>query len=112
MGAMSLTVTVAAPLAPGDNWLGAVNCRIAGGVSSILSVTEVGAWFPAWSCTVPVMIWPIPCDETTCAGEQEAIGERPLLQVNVTVTLVLFHPAELAVGDTEAVMVGSASSRL
>ena len=53
----------------------------------------------------------MPCEETVCAGEQELIAETLLLQVNETVTLVLFHPAELADGDADAVMVGSACSR-
>jgi hypothetical protein len=47
MGAMSVTVTVAVPLPPGDNWLGAVNCKIVGGVESMLSVSDVVARFPA-----------------------------------------------------------------
>jgi hypothetical protein len=57
------------------------------------------------------MTCPTPCVDTVCGGEHEAIGDTLLLQVNVTVTLVLFHPAELATGDTDAEIVGCACSR-
>src|ERR1700693_2319271 len=40
-GEMSVTVIVAEPLCPGDNWLGAVNCRIDGSAVSMFSVTDV-----------------------------------------------------------------------
>src|ERR1700722_1025575 len=53
----------------------------------------------------------MPGPETVCDGEHELIGEALGLQANVTVTFVLFHPAELAAGDTDAEIVGSACSR-
>jgi hypothetical protein len=77
----------------------------------MLRETDVVAWFPAWSCTVPVITCPAPPVETVCDGVHEVIGEALLLQVNVTVTFVLFQPAELADGDTDAEILGSACSR-
>jgi hypothetical protein len=53
----------------------------------------------------------MPCVETVCAGEQDVIDETLGVQTNETWTLVLFHPAEFAVGDADAVMVGGVSSR-
>ena len=40
------------------------------------------------------------------------IDETLGVQVNETVTLVLFHPAEFAAGDADAEIVGGVSSRL
>ena len=48
----------------------------------------------------------MPWEETVCVGPQETIDETLLMQVNVTVTGVLFHPAELGDGDTDAEIVG------
>ena len=39
------------------------------------------------------------------------MGETLWLQVKVTVTAVLFQPAELAAGDSDATIVGDACSR-
>jgi hypothetical protein len=58
------------------------------------------------------MTCPTPCEETVCRGEQDVIDETLGVQVNETVTLVLFHPAEFADGDADAEIVGDVSSRL
>lgn len=60
---------------------------------------------------MPLIVCPTPEEETVCGGEHEVIVDTLLLQVNVTVTLVLFHPAEFAAGEADAEMVGSACSR-
>ena len=78
----------------------------AGGVLSIFRVTLVVAEFPPVSVTVPLMICPVPSVEIVCVPGQVATDRPPALHVNVTVTLVLFQPAGLAAGETEAVIVG------
>jgi hypothetical protein len=41
-----------------------------------------------------------------CGPGQLATGELPDVQVNVTVTFVLFQPLALGAGDADAAMVG------
>lgn len=83
---------------------------ITGGVLSIFNVTCAVAVLPALSVAVPEMIWFAPSVLTRAAGEQAAIPERASEQLNVTVTLLLFHPAALAAGFAVAVMVGGTLS--
>jgi hypothetical protein len=58
------------------------------------------------------MICPIPWDETVWFCEQDVIDETLGVQLNETVTGLLFHPAEFADGDAEAEIAGGVSSRL
>ena len=73
-----------------------------GPVLSSLIVTEAVAELPATSVAVPPTIWFAPSLVITCGGGQFAIPEVASLQVNVTVTGVLFQPAELGAGETAA----------
>lgn len=79
---------------------------ITGGVLSIFNVTCAVAVLPALSLAVPEMTWFAPSVLTIAAGEQAAIPERASEQLNVTVTLLLFHLAALAPGFAAAVIVG------
>jgi len=92
--------------APSD---GAVTVTV-GKVSSMLSVTLAVAMFPAASVTVPLTIWPMPCDEIVCGPGQLTIAALPAPQLNVTVTLVLFQPFALGAGETEAEMEGGVAA--
>src|SRR5277367_1165317 len=107
---LSVAVTVAVPLCPGDSWLGASNPPTTGGVRSRLTVTVVVAVRPALSVTVPVTGWLAPSVLTTTGALQVLIGEEPATQVNVTVALELFQPLALGVGEMDAVMVGPAAA--
>jgi hypothetical protein len=73
---------------------------------SILRVTEVVALLFALSVTEPLMTWPAASAEIVCALGHEVIAAPPGTHANVTVTFVLFHPAALGVGNTDAVIVG------
>jgi hypothetical protein len=62
-----------------------------GGVRSKLTVTLVVAVFEAVSVAVPVITWFAPSMLTVAGEEQLEMGAPPGRQVNVTVTLELFH---------------------
>ena len=81
-----------------------------GTVLSILRVTVAVALFPARSVAVPEIIWPAPSAVTETGLGQVATPLVASEQVNVTVTLVLFHPAALGNGFTKAVIVGGVLS--
>lgn len=83
---------------------------IVGAVLSRLIVTDVEAVFPAKSTAVPLTTWPAPSVLTVTGGVHDAMPEVLSAQVNVTVTLVLFHPAPLGPGLADAVMVGKSLS--
>lgn len=77
-----------------------------GGVLSSLITTVAVAVAPAASVTVPLTGMLAPSVETTCVVGQLVIGAPPGVQVKLTVTLVLFQPAELGPGEGTAMMVG------
>lgn len=73
-----------------------------GPVLSMLRVFVTEAVWPALSVAVPVTIWFAPSVLTVCAAGQ-VTGAAPPVHAKLTLTLVLFHPAELGVGDALAV---------
>jgi hypothetical protein len=77
-----------------------------GGVLSILTVTEVLALLPALSVAVPLIVWLETSPVIVCGDGQFAIPDVASVQVNVTVTSDLFHPALLGAGDTFAEIKG------
>jgi hypothetical protein len=103
---VKLTVTgaVSHPLAFGVGEMFAVTV---GGVLSSLIMTEAVAVAPAASVTVPVTGMFDPCVVTTVGEGQVTIGAPPGVQVKLTVTGLLFHPAAFGAGVTIGVMVGA-----
>jgi len=83
-----------------------------GGVLSILRETEVLALLPALSVAVPLTTWLAPSVVTVTGAGHVATPEELSVQVNVTVTFVLFHPAALDAGETWAVITGGTLSVL
>jgi hypothetical protein len=81
-----------------------------GGVRSKFTVALVVAVFEAVSLAVPVITWPAPSVLTVAGEEQLEIGAPPGRQLNVTVTVELFHPLLAGDGEAEAEMPGSAIS--
>src|SRR5690242_19865796 len=61
-------------------------------VLSIETVFDAEAELPALSVQVPLAVWFAPCDENVTGLVTEATPEVASVQVNVTVTFVLFHP--------------------
>src|SRR5262245_61502620 len=81
-----------------------------GAVLSRLTTAVALAEFPALSVAVPLMDWPAPSVDTI-TGEGHVAMPAPLsVQVNVTVTLVLFQPAVFGDGAAVAVITGGALS--
>ncbi len=78
----------------------------------MLTVTLAVAEFPALSTAVSIMTCPAPSVVMVTGEGQDAIPDTLSLQVNVTVTFVLFHPLALGLGDIDAVMVGGVVSML
>jgi hypothetical protein len=78
----------------------------AGMVLSMLRVTLAVAVSPLASVAVRPTTWLTPSVEMVCGAGQLVTGELPAWQVAVTVTLLLFHPLALGLGDTERVIVG------
>jgi hypothetical protein len=77
-----------------------------GAVLSSLITTVAEAVAPATSVTVPVTGSLAPSVVTTCGVGQLLIGAPPAVHVKLTVTFVLFHPAELGSGVATATIVG------
>jgi hypothetical protein len=102
---VKLTVTglVSQPLEFGA---GEIFGIIVGGVLSSLITTVAVAVPPAASVTVPLTGMFEPCVVTTVGEGQVTIGAPPAVQVKLTVTGLLFHPAEFGEGATSGVMVG------
>jgi hypothetical protein len=102
---VKLTVTgaVSHPLAFGA---GEIFGIIVGGVLSSLITTVAVAVAPAASVTVPLTGMFDPCVVTTVGEGQLVIGAPPGVQVKLTVTGLLFQPAEFGEGATRGVMVG------
>src|SRR5262249_33823653 len=84
--------------------------EIVGGVRSMAKVTLALAVLPALSTACPVTTWLAPSVLTATGAGQLAIPEVASVQVNVTVTLVLFQPPGFTSGFTAAVMVGGSLS--
>ena len=99
----TVTLVLFQPPAPGAGVAVAV---IVGAVLSILSFTVTVTVSPALLTAVPVTLWLAPCVVTVTGGEQVFTPDTESLQVKVTVTLVLFHPAAFGGGFCVAVMVG------
>ena len=78
----------------------------AGDVLSRFTVTLVEADAVAVSVAVPVTIWPVPSVEMVCGDVQLAMTAEPGVQVNVTVTFVLFHALGFGKGNGDAEIVG------
>jgi hypothetical protein len=72
----------------------------------------VALTFPALSVHKPLAVWPGPSVLSVMGAVQLAMPERLSAPVNVTVTLVLFHPAPFGAGDAAAVAVGGVMSIL
>jgi len=77
-----------------------------GGVLSSLITTVAVPVAPAASVTVPLTGMVAPSVEMSCGEGQLVIGAPPGVQVKLTVTFVLFQPAELGPGEGVAMMVG------
>jgi hypothetical protein len=75
----------------------------------MFSVTDALAVAPLASVAVAEMAWFAPSVLTVCAAGHWT-GGTPPVQVYVTVTLVLFHPFEFAVGDGDAVIASGATT--
>src|SRR5205823_4797678 len=107
--AAPLTVTVTAPSkspvatalgsATTEPSVGAENVGC-GAVLSMLTMTVVEASLPARSTAVPVTFSPSPSAVSVTAGEQAATPLPTSLQVKLTVTSLLFHPAALGAGES------------
>jgi hypothetical protein len=89
---------------------GKAEAAIDGSVSSTFKLTLVDAVFPAASVAVPETTWFAPLEETRIGCGHCAIPEGKSEQLKLTVTFVLFHPAESGVGETLAVIDGAVSS--
>jgi hypothetical protein len=76
----------------------------------MFTVTVALAVLPAASLAVPVTTWPCPSLVSVTGDGQVAMPEVGSEHVKLTVTSVLCHPAALAEGDTDAVMVGASPS--
>src|SRR5262249_46850536 len=101
VGSLQKNVTVTGVLfQPPALALGEVEVVMLGGVLSRLTVTDVLAVFPALSVVVPEITWFAPSFVRVCGAGQLATPEVWSLQLNVTVTLLLFQPAALGAGDT------------
>ena len=109
---VNVTVALCPKMIPLAFGAGETEALIVGGVSSIFSVMEVLAVFLAASVTVPEIDWFAPSVLTTCWGEQLVIGAAAGVHWKLTVTVLLFHPAALAGGAADAVMLGWLVSRL
>src|SRR5579864_833310 len=83
-----------------------------GGVSSMLTNTVVGVLFPALSTAVPGIGCFRPSVVTWTGAVQLAMPDSASVQVNVTVTAVLFHPAAFGGGSTWPMIVGGLRSML
>ena len=86
---------------------------ITGGVLSMLMFDKVAeAEFPARSVQVPPTDCPTPslASRVSLGGLPADSPERLSEQAKLTVTLVWFHPFELAAGTREAVIVGGVLS--
>jgi hypothetical protein len=81
-----------------------------GGVVSTLTKADVWLEFPALSTAVP-LTWLTPSFANVTGEGQAATPESESLQEKLTVTAVLFHPAELGAGVATAVMTGGVRSR-
>lgn len=75
---------------------------IEGGVLSTLMVAVACAVLPARSVAEPETTWPAPSEATVIGGGQLAMPERVSAHVKLTVTSVLFQPAVLGAGFTDA----------
>src|SRR2546425_5828850 len=86
---------------------------ITGGVSSMLiPLTVTLAPLPARSVATPVADWSLPSLVRAISGVHEATPESRSEQPKCTVTVALFHPAELGPGVLEAFIAGAALSML
>ena len=74
---------------------------------SSLIMTEAVAVAPAASITVPVTGMLDPCAVMTLGEGHVVIGAPPGVQVKLTVTGLLFHPAAFGAGVTIGRMVGA-----
>jgi hypothetical protein len=86
---------------------GLAAAEMEGAVLSMLSVTLAVAVFPALSVACPEITWFAPYALTRTGAGQAVTPEVASLQVNVTVTLELFHPAALAPGLAAAEIDGA-----
>jgi hypothetical protein len=87
--------------------VGVTTAVIVGAVSSRLTVSQ--AWdeeLPCVSTAWPQIDWLAPCVVTWTGEGQVAIGYEPAVQVNVTVTVELFQPLLLGLGEAAALVVG------
>src|SRR2546428_641858 len=91
---------------------GLTTALTAGGVLSMLSVTEALDWFPAMSTAVPLTTCLAPSAVTVTGSGQRAILLVASVHVKLTRTSVLFQPAAFAGGLTDAVMTGGSWSSL
>jgi len=101
----TVTLELFQPFALGE---GEATATMVGGVLSRFTVTLVVAELPEVSVAVPEIIWPAAWVLTTTGEGHVWIGKLPAVQVNVTVTFELFHPAALGDGDKVAAIAGGA----
>src|SRR3989442_21364 len=81
-----------------------------GRLLSMLSVTDTLAWFPATSTAVPLTTCPAPSVLTVTGSGQRATPLMASVHVKLTLTSVLFQPVALAVGLTDAMIIGGGFS--
>src|SRR6266849_2372124 len=81
-----------------------------GGVLSMLTVTDVGALFPARSVAFPVTTWLAPSTVTLTGSGQEATPELSSAHIKVTTTLPLFQPTAFGAGVMPPLIVGGVRS--
>src|SRR5213078_4370632 len=74
--------------------------------SMFIGWTVTDALLPALSTAVPVTCWLAPSAVSVTGSGQLWTPDSASLQVKVTVTAVLFHPARLGAGLAVAVIVG------
>ena len=106
---VTVTLVLFHPAELGD---GDTDAEIVGRACSRLTVAEVLAAFPATSVAVPEIDWLAPLVETVVALGHTATPDNESLQIKVTVTGTVSHPAEFGVGERLAVIVGGVLSSL